>query len=448
MLFATLALATGWGATAQTEPPDTAEDEPESQPETDEIELDQALRDRVATDAPSGRESLVAFEGVTGDWWGARTKLREHGLLFGGEYLAEYSGVLDGGVNRDDSFRNLLTIDAEVDLGLAAGLSGGTVFIQYLSVNPERGGSQDSGDIQVYSNIENDRHLDVIYEFWYSQALLDGSLLIKAGKVDANSDFAFVDVAGEFANSSAGFSPTIFTFPSYPDPATSVSVFWNAIDTDAVTLVAGYGLFDGAAAADGVRTGSRGPSTFFSDDKSDDYFHIAQGEFFWGHLHDAADQWLSDGRLSIGAWLHTGTFDTFDGGRESDPFGFFITLEQRLFVRGDVEDDRGVYVFAQYGWADEEVSEFGQHIAGGVVTHGTFRTRESDSAGLYLSFVDLSDESGAEFARDEFVIDGYYRLELAPGLFVQPELQYIVDPSGDPDIDDALVAGIRAGVAF
>jgi porin len=392
-------------------------------------------------------DDWTQWEGITGDWGGLRSDLAESGIGIGAEYIAEYSGVIDGGVRERWSFRNLFTLDLTLDTEAAFDLPGGTFFVQYLSVNPEDGGSRDAGDIQVYSNIESDRHLDTIYELWYEQLFFDDRLRLKVGKLDANSEFAYVDVAGDFAHSSAGFSPSVFVFPSYPESAMSVNIFGRVLDTDAAALTLGYGFYDGAAGVDGVHTGSRGPSSFFDDETSDDYFHIGQAELTWDDLGGRSDGWLQGGRLSVGGWLHTGEFDRFDGGSESDAAGFFLTVEQRLLAR-EGDEEGGLYVLGQYGRADDEVSEIGGHYALGLVSRGTFAGREADSAGVYLSFADLSDEAGAGFEEDEFAIDCYYRWQATPAIFVQPEVQYIIDPSGDPAIDDALVGGLRIGIAF
>ncbi|MEM0914246.1 MAG: carbohydrate porin [Planctomycetota bacterium] len=405
------------------------------------------------------------WERATGDWAGLRGDLDDAGLTFGAEYIAEWSGVLDGGVSRSGSFRNLLTADLTFDTEALIGLPGGTAFFQYLHVNAERGGSLDAGDLQVYSNIENDRSLDVIYELWYEQLLLDDRLRIKVGKVDANSEFDFVDVAGDFSNSSAGFSPTILAFPSYPDPAMSVNVFGALVDSDGIDITLGYGFYDGAA-SDGVATGRRGPSTFFSGDLSDAYFHVGQVELGWDDLFPDAGV-MKDGRLTLGGWYHTGTFEKFGGGTEDGTAGFFATGEVRVFdpdhgpdvgtpetalqatgrAGGDAPP-RGLYVFAQYGWADRSVSEVAQHIAGGVVWRGPWAGRSGDSLGVYASLADLSDASGAGFDGDETAIDAYYRVQLTPAAFVQPELQYVVNPSGDSRADDAFIGSVRVGVAF
>jgi porin len=352
--------------------------------------------------------------------------------------------VFDGGVNQRGSFRNMLLLDAELDLGKAVGLDGGTAYLQYLSVNAETGGSMDAGDIQVYSNVENDAHLDVVYELWYEQRLLDDRFRIKIGKADANSEFAFVDVAGEFANSSAGFSPTLFAYPSFPDSAMSINAFGTVIDQDGYELTLGYGLYDGAA-ADGIQTGRRGPSTFFSNDRSNAYFQAWQAELNWNNL-SGCERWLKDGRFSSGFWYHSGDFERFDGRNEQGAYGFFITTEQQLISIDN--EDRGLYTFAQIGLADGSVSEIAGHYAGGLVLRGTTVGRPDDSAGIYLTLADLSNDPAAGFESDEFAIDTYYRIQLAPAIYVQPEFQYIANPSGDPNIDHAIAGGIRVGVTF
>ncbi len=386
---------------------------------------------------------------LSGDWAAVRTALEQAGVTVDAENVLEYSEVFDGGVEQQDSFRNLFTLGVVADLETLAGLEGGTFFIQYLSVTAENGGSADAGDLQVFSNIENDRSLDVIYELWYEQVLFDDRLRVKVGKVDANSEFAYVgsllafSAAGEPTNSSAGFHPTIQGFPSYPDPAMSVNVFVTPYDDGDLNLTLGYGFYDGAAGVDGVATGSRGPSSFFSDDKSDDFFHIAEAQLAW-----AAWGGLPEGSLSLGGWHHTGAFDTFAGGTDSGTTGFYATIQQRLLAPRGIDEEHGLYVFAQLGWADEDVAEVVRVYAAGAVLVGLGDVRPDDRLGVYASLAELSDVPGAGFDRDELALEAFYRLQFTPAVYLQPGVQVIVNPSGDEAVDDALVGQVRLGVTF
>lgn len=358
------------------------------------------------------------------------------GLSLEGSYTHETTSVLDGGINQRTSNRELLTIDANLDLEALMGIQGGRVFAQFLHATAERGGSLDTGDIQAYTNLEVERSQDELYECWYEQTFGDDKFRLKVGKVDANTEFNYVDAAGGFANSSAGFSPTIFAFPTYPNPAMSINLFWNITDT--TTL--GYGFYDGANAVDGVETGQFGPASFFNSDESNDYFHVFQIEHRWD------SKWsLGAGRATAGLWHHTGEFSTFSGEEKNGTTGFFLTVEQQL--SGNSEE-QGYFSFGQYGWADQKVSDIAQHLAAGIVARSTSLTRDGDEMGLYITHVDLSDATGADFVKNETAIDFYYHLNLHEHFSLQPEIQYIINPSGRTDIDDALVVGIRANLSF
>ncbi len=54
----------------------------------------------------------------------------------------------------------------------------------------------------------------------------------------------------------------------------------------------------------------------------------------------------------------------------------------------------------------------------------------------------------ALFDTNEFAIDAYYRFQVTPAIFVQPELQYIINPAGDDTTQDALIGGMRLGISF
>ena len=388
-------------------------------------------------------------EKLTGNWGGVRDSLEESGISISAENVFEYSGVIEGGLNEADSTRNLFTADLEVDTEALFNLNGGTFFVQYLSVTAESGGSGDAGDIQGYTNIENDRSLNDIYELWYQQILFNGRIRVKVGKVDANSEFAYVaplkevSAACEFTHSSAGFQPTIAGFPSYPDPAMSVNLFVTPYEGEATHLTLAYGLYDGAAAVDGVSTGTRGPSTFFSDKRSDDYFHVTEGQFAWDEVGS-----LPGGSLSVGGWLHTGDWATFQSGVEDGTAGWYATIQQQLTAPDGENTDRGLYLFGQYGYGDDSVVEVGQVFSAGALQNGLGRFRPDDLLGIYASFADLSDDAADGFERDELAVEALYRFMITPAVSIQPGVQYIFNPSGDPSVDDAFVGQLRFSVAL
>jgi carbohydrate-selective porin OprB len=306
------------------------------------------------------------------------------------------------------------------------GLKGGTFFGQYYFRHGRFGGD-DVGDAQGYSNLDAER-LSRAEEVWYEQKLLNDRLRVKFGQVDANAEFAFLESAGEFINSSAGFSPTIGSMATYPDPAVSVNLF--AYPTD--QFYVGGGLYgENFKQLDG--------------DSFENPFLI--GEF--GFTHSGSGRFAA-GRLAFGGWRDTDDVDRFDGGVKSGTGGYYVVAEQMVWKEKveEKEDAQGVSLFGQYGWADGKVNAFRQHVSLGVSIAGPIDGRDDDATGLRWSWVEMSDEPGAGFDANETNLEFFYKAQITPFFSVKPGLQWIHNPGGLADADNAVVGTLRASFDF
>lgn len=347
------------------------------------------------------------------DEW--RDNLADRGVSFEASLIADWSWNLRGGVSTNgDNFRHLFDFNVTFDLEKIAGLEGATVFFDYYNHHGPDASADLTGDAQAFDNIDADGRSQVA-ELWYEQWLADDRLRFKVGKVDANSEFSAIEHAGEFVNSSAGYSPTNPLFPSYPDPAMSVNVF--AYPTDAVYL--GVGIYDGAL-QEGILTGKRGAETFFGD--PGDLYVVGEAGYAW-----------ATGRVGIGAWGHTGTFPGGDGTQ-----GLYLFVEQQF------TDDVGA--FAQLGWSDEDDVEIDLHLGAGVAWSGPIPGRDDDVAGAMASYVHFSDEMGFT-DDDELAIETFYKVQVTDHLAIKPDLQYIINPGGS-GLRDALAATLRVEVTY
>ena len=189
------------------------------------------------------------WQRATDDWFGLRPQLDDHGITFQANLTLDNSWDVTGGANSDSTAaRYLLNFNLTLNTERLAGWKGGTFFFNFQNQNGKDGSAM-VGSAQGISNIDSSS-LTQISELWYEQALLDGTLRLKVGKVDAGTEFARVENGAEFLNSSFGFSPTILGFPSYPNPSLSLNIFANPTPW----LYGGLGIYDGAT-AEGRATG-------------------------------------------------------------------------------------------------------------------------------------------------------------------------------------------------
>ena len=206
-----------------------------------------------------GRWPILDWQQATGDWGGFRAWLNERGVDPEVFLTSDASWVASGGADRGGTaLRALFDATVTIDGGKLLGVEGARLFADF-QVQGGSDGTVDVGDLQGYSNIDGPHRVQLA-KVWYEQVLLDRALRFKIGKVDANTDFAYVEHGFRFLNSSFGFSPTVLGFPTYPDPAFGALAFVRP----GGGVYLGAGVFDGATQA-GVATGPRGPRTLFDD---------------------------------------------------------------------------------------------------------------------------------------------------------------------------------------
>lgn len=382
-----------------------------------------------------GGQSWFDWSRASGDWGGFRTDLENGGLTIASSLTFDWSSVLSGGARRTAYSRRFLSINGTVDFEKLAGLKGLTAFIDFQHYGGEVGNPV--GDAQGTNAYITPRHLDQIAELWVQAKFFDDKLRVKLGKIDANVDFAWIPVAAGFVNYNGSWSPNFIGQPTYPDPAVGGQIFFEPCSN----FYAGFGIFDGAT-QDGLRTGPRGPATFFSDSKSDSWYFIGEAGIKWAELGA-----LKGGRLAAGGWGHTGNFAAFDGSTKDGSEGFYALVEQQLTTREGSEDPtRGLFAFARYTYADKNIALINNHVSAGLVLKGTFKDREADEAGLMWSFADLSSKSTA--SGDEHNVEAYYKLQLFKHTALSPSIQYINNPSGNKDIQDAWLGTLSVNIVF
>ena len=384
------------------------------------------------------------WEHASGDWTGARPWLDDYGVTLEIGYTADFFYNLRGGLNTNNAeqYRGLLGIGVTVDTEPMGLWDGGTFFISAFENHGTDITERHIGDLQALNNADAPSETR-LYEFWYEQALFDGALRIKFGKMYANTDFAAPDYGGEFIHSSAGFSPTL-PIPTWPDPALGIVVSVEPVEWFYFRV----GVYD----ALGIGTRSGYDTAFHSPDES---FTI--GELGLRPKLSLFGQDGLPGTYRVGGFYHSGEWDVyFDdlAGRlkprtHRGNSGLYIVFDQ-LLSREHLEDqehEQGLGAFFQFSWVPSDYNEITQHYGGGFQYIGLVPGRDDDVCGLGVHHVSLSGKvQSLEKRYSETAIEAFYKYQLTEFMSIKPDLQYIVNPGGDGR--DAIVAGVRLGMSF
>jgi len=363
---------------------------------------------------------------LTGDWGRLRPMLETNGLDIAGHFTTDTSAGLDNGSRQRGIQRGLLDLNLTFNPEPVFGSSGGTLFAQYYCrFGPH--GSDDIGDIQGYDNLDAGQ-LNQAEEIWYEQKFLHDFFRLKAGQVDANAEFDNLSAAGGFINSSAGFSPTLLNFPTYPNPALSANLFAYPAEW----FYCGAGAY-----TDNLRR--------FSAYRFHHPYVVGEA----GLAHSGIGR-LGPGRVAAGFWQDTATVSRFDGESQDGTSGYYLAAQQQVWKQqpGVADDERGISVFVQYGSADPETSPVVRHVGLGVSATGQVPERDHDAMGIYWSWAGLSRVPGADFPHDENSLEGYYQCQLTPYFILKPDLQWIHHPGGQSSPASAWVATLRVVIDF
>lgn len=364
--------------------------------------------------------------------------LQEKGVSVLGTQLVDFSRVMGGGVNpgggaTSSYFDLALVIDSE--RFLSRRWTGGTFLFLFQDV-PRSDASAEVGDAIVFDNIDLAESRTQLAEVFYEQRFFEEHLRVKLGKFDANSEFSFSNISGDFINSGFGPQPTTFdVMPTYPDPSTAIGVFLYPNDH----LYLSFGMFDGRL-VEGVPTGEL--SFYF-------------GGPYWLVGEVGLDYTLPcrhNGRVAVGGWGHTfDAFERLDGtGTQNGQTGAYVYLDQTVWLERpwDEEDEQGIRAFLSYGVGDDNVNTFPQALTAGVTWTGMFRCRDDDVAGLGVAWGQFSGNDPTTDEDAEVAMELHYRLGLSPNFSVQPVVQYIANPGGDSTLDDAWVGTVRLIAEF
>jgi porin len=396
-----------------------------------------------------------------GDWLGERSQLAADGIKPLVLFITDPFVNMVGGRRRGFSEYDLLGLDLILDTDKLLGWHGGEFRIGFANNSGTSLSQKYVGNtfpIQLANVADANPRLTYLA---YTQSLFDDTLSVRFGRLTINNVYgeefaasqyfkAFTSVAfdlvplGIFSNAPGAFG--------YPLATWGARVKFEPVESFYVMV----GCYDGdpdvkEGNKHGVDFTMRGPP-----------FVIGEAGCRWNDEKDVAGL---PGNLKLGAYFNGGSAEVFDAGATSATvqarYGFYLLGDQALVRWGDPAEKRHLGVFAAFVYApDQRVNTEPFFFDAGLVAYGFLPGRPRDFVGFGVAYGSYSsDLRRAEEIQAvtnpavgvqnwEMTLEWTYGCTLAPGLLVQPSLQYLVNPGGNKAIPNALAFGVNFAFNF
>jgi porin len=134
------------------------------------------------------------------------------------------------------------------------------------------------------------------------------------------------------------------------------------------------------------------------------------------------------------------------------PWGLYTSCSQTVFQPEGATQGQGLSLFGQFGWSPPTQNPSQWSLMGGADWQGILEARPNDTAGLLVAYAHMSNLPylGVSPGEGEGVAEAFYNIQVTPWLGIQPDLQWVRQPSDQPeyDIGGAWILTFRVSVSF
>jgi len=347
----------------------------------------------------------------------------EFELAYTGDIVGPISGADGRGVYLDN-----FDLGATFDMQALAGWSEGSVVFAHVLSNSGDMPNDAAQTLQGIDNIEVSRQAIRLYEFWVETNI--GAFNARAGLYDVNSEFYSNEAAGLLIAPAFGIgSELAATGPNGPSifPSTALALRVRAPLSE--RLSAQFAVVNAHA---GVPGDPDGVDTALDDGA------LLISELSWdGHTH-----------VDVGAWVYTDEQE--DIRLTTGPGAPVYQRAAGAYVTVEREVRSGTTLFARAGISDGDTTPYIGGWQAGVLFDAVLASRPDSqlSFGAYQGRLSSKfranlRDAGVRAADAESGVELTYSDQVTPWLRLQPDVQLVLDPSGDRDRQDVWIAGLR-----
>lgn len=407
---------------------------------------------------------------LLGDWNGERQQLEQQGYKFTASIMSQAATNLDGGYNDSNTFENAaqLSLGATFDLDKIAGWKDTTASLVVTkrdgnALTLERIKDPRSSQLGNAQEIYGRGKIWRLSQAWIKKGFADNTVQVKVGRMGMSEDFNSSQC--EFQNlllcgGQLGKSIGSIWYNS-PVGVWAANVKYQF----APEWTLGVGVYE--VNPDNIKTESN--SDGFNLDMNNVKGATIPVELAWKPKLAAFNG--LPGEYKVGALYSTAEAnDIKTAGKVHDgKQSFWINAQQQLSHAGQ-DPKRGLYVSFN-GVVNDKATTFVQSTQQLALWYkGPFDSRPNDSIGFGIANYVVNDrakdkqiatnESRGYYSYDpiasnyipiqddELNFELNYTYQWSPAVMLRPNIQYIHQPAGVKEVDDAWVAGLSVKVNF
>lgn len=412
----------------------------------------------------------------TGDWGGLRTELREQGVDVIVGYVGEAASNVHGGYNHDRTARYTAQWALGTHMDLQKLLGWDDAEFQLLvterngnNLSNERISDPRAPQLSSVQEVWGRGQTWRLTQMWYRQKFFDRAWDLKIGRLGVNEDFASFPC--DFQSLSFCSAPigNVAGDIWYSGPVSQwgARVRYNLNDRWALQV----GVYEqnpsNLSTGNGFKLSGSGtegaliPVELIWAPKLGR--EELPGEYRLGYYHSSAKADDLDEDINGAPRALTGLPPK---SRNSKHGAWLIGQQQLTSHAGDAT--RGLSVFASLTIHDKATSGIESFQNIGAIYKGPFNARPKDDIGLGIARLKVNDDvtRSQRLLNDSSGIDDYdnplyvpvqhseYNIELNYGvhvtdwLTVRPNVQYVRNPGGVYEVDNAWVAGVKIQASF
>ncbi|MDK2837511.1 MAG: porin [Bacteroidota bacterium] len=350
-------------------------------------------------------------------------------FLFTASYVGENVFNLSGGIKTGYNYLGFANLNLTFDTEKAGLWIHGEFFINAANTHGKTPSENMFGDLQIASNIEAGNHT-YLQELWYRHHLEKVELTV--GLQDMNAEFVNTENGGLFLNSSFGIPPTFslnLHAPIFPLTSLGITAKWQISDR----FIWLNGVYDGTP----TDFGKNPYNINWQFKKGDGILGVSELQYL-----SQNKQWPGTYKLGIFAHNHVieRTFSNLPDSLDTNTWGLYGIIDQQIWQL----NNKKINGFLQIGYSPSEVSANDFYLGAGMNFTGFLCKTHDDELGIAIAHAHLAHANESETA-----IELTWHKPLLRYFYLQPDIQYIIHPSGKSSgLKDVLAAFLRFGFEF